>query len=108
MSERKVEVKIGENTYTIESNQGIVVRKNGALLADFADGKWEWVNPNVSVEQTDLDALVSTCKKFEELRYYSPKIVPCECGSADAYWHGPEDGLREYCCDFCWRKKNGF
>lgn len=31
------------------------------------------------------------------------KIVPCECGSSDAYWHGPEDGLREYCCDRCWR-----
>lgn len=30
------------------------------------------------------------------------RIVPCECGSTDAYFHGPEDGLREYCCDSCW------
>jgi len=28
-------------------------------------------------------------------------IVPCACGSHDAYWHGPEDGARVYCCDVC-------
>jgi hypothetical protein len=31
-----------------------------------------------------------------------PKYVPCACGSHDAYWHGPEDGLREYACVRCW------
>ena len=30
------------------------------------------------------------------------RIVPCHCGSRDAYWHGQEDGEREYCCDRCW------
>lgn len=30
------------------------------------------------------------------------RIVPCECGSTGAYWHGPEDGAREYYCDRCW------
>jgi len=38
--------------------------------------------------------------------YYSPKAVPCECGSTDAYWHGPEDGARVYCCDACWCVKD--
>lgn len=32
----------------------------------------------------------------------TPRAVPCECGSHDAHWHGPEDGAREYCCDACW------
>ncbi len=27
--------------------------------------------------------------------------VPCRCGSRDARWHGPEDGLRQYGCDKC-------
>ena len=35
--------------------------------------------------------------------YYGPKIVPCECGSREPYWHG-ENGLRVYCCDKCWAK----
>ncbi len=30
------------------------------------------------------------------------RTMPCECGSHDAYWHGPEYGLREYACDACW------
>jgi hypothetical protein len=37
--------------------------------------------------------------------YYQPRVVPCECGSRDAYWHGPEDGAREYCCDDCWKRR---
>lgn len=37
--------------------------------------------------------------------YYQQRPVPCECGSHDAYWHGPEQGLREYCCDDCWDKR---
>ncbi len=32
------------------------------------------------------------------------RTMPCECGSHDAYWHGPEYGLREYACDACWRR----
>ncbi len=32
--------------------------------------------------------------------YYGPKVVPCECGSTEAYWHGPE-GLRTYSCNRC-------
>jgi len=35
----------------------------------------------------------------------NPKYVPCECGSTEAYWHGPEHGLREYCCDPCWDRR---
>jgi hypothetical protein len=31
----------------------------------------------------------------------NPKYVPCECGSHDAYWHGPI-GKREYMCLPCW------
>ena len=34
-----------------------------------------------------------------------PSTVPCACGSHEAYWHGPEDGLREYACDACWRRR---
>lgn len=34
--------------------------------------------------------------------YYAMKIIPCPCGSHEPYWHGPEGGLREYCCDRCW------
>jgi hypothetical protein len=33
------------------------------------------------------------------------KIVPCECGSLEPYWHGPEEGRREYCCDACWDRR---
>lgn len=36
--------------------------------------------------------------------YYAQRVVPCECGSREAYWHGPEDGLREYACDPCWQR----
>jgi hypothetical protein len=36
---------------------------------------------------------------------YIQKIVPCECGSLEPYWHGPEDGAREYCCDGCWKRR---
>jgi hypothetical protein len=36
--------------------------------------------------------------------YYQQKVVPCECGSHEAYWHGPEGGVRVYCCDKCWSK----
>lgn len=36
------------------------------------------------------------------------KIVPCDCGSREPYWHGPEDGgLRVYCCDQCWKRRGG-
>lgn len=35
--------------------------------------------------------------------YYHQRVVPCECGSHEAYYHGPEDGRREYCCDKCWK-----
>lgn len=35
------------------------------------------------------------------------RIVPCECGSTNAYWHGPVDGAREYACDRCWDRKQG-
>jgi len=38
-------------------------------------------------------------------RYYQPQIVPCECGSTEPYWHGPETGRRDYCCDACWDRK---
>lgn len=30
---------------------------------------------------------------------------PCDCGNADADWHGDRNGLREYMCAKCWRKK---
>lgn len=30
-------------------------------------------------------------------------VIPCACGSREAYWHGPEDGARAYCCDPCWQ-----
>ena len=36
--------------------------------------------------------------------YYAPGIVPCQCGSREPYWHGPEHGRRDYCCDACWRR----
>jgi hypothetical protein len=41
--------------------------------------------------------------------YYAQKIIPCDCGSTEPYWHGPVDGLRDYCCDKCWKQiqKNG-
>lgn len=34
---------------------------------------------------------------------YVQKIIPCECGSTDAYWHG--DTLRFYGCLTCWKRK---
>ena len=34
--------------------------------------------------------------------YYQPLPVPCACGLREAYWHGPKDGIREYCCERCW------
>lgn len=37
---------------------------------------------------------------------YIQKIVPCECGSREAYWHGPPEGMRDYCCDACWKRRN--
>ena len=37
--------------------------------------------------------------------YAAQKVVPCPCGSPEPYWHGPEDGLREYCCDVCWARR---
>jgi hypothetical protein len=39
--------------------------------------------------------------------YYAPKIVPCECGSTDVFWHGPAHGRRIYCCDACWVRAAG-
>jgi hypothetical protein len=36
--------------------------------------------------------------------YYVPRAVPCKCGAYEAYWHGPV-GLREYCCDACWKSQ---
>lgn len=33
------------------------------------------------------------------------RIVPCECGSSEAYWHGPPEGIRVYCCNVCWVAK---
>jgi len=36
--------------------------------------------------------------------YNALKIVPCECGSTEPYWHGPEHGIRVYCCDACWHR----
>lgn len=36
--------------------------------------------------------------------YYAPKAIPCDCGSTEAYWHGPEGGLRVYCCKDCWAR----
>ena len=33
---------------------------------------------------------------------YIQKIIPCECGSPEPYWHGKEDGVRVYCCNACW------
>ncbi len=35
---------------------------------------------------------------------YVQKIIPCNCGSHEPYWHGPKDGTRVYCCDACWEK----
>lgn len=35
-------------------------------------------------------------------QYYAQRPPPCPCGSREAYWHGPEDGLREFLCDACW------
>ena len=37
--------------------------------------------------------------------YYRQRVVPCECGSTDPYWHGPATGVREYCCDACWERR---
>ncbi len=34
--------------------------------------------------------------------YAAQRLVPCECGSRESYWHGPV-GLRVYCCDACWK-----
>lgn len=39
-----------------------------------------------------------------QANYYAQKVIPCECGSREPYWHGPKDGLREYCCDACWAR----
>ncbi len=30
------------------------------------------------------------------------RIQHCDCGAADAEWHG--DTLRVWCCDACWRR----
>lgn len=34
--------------------------------------------------------------------YYAQRVIPCECGSREAYWHGTT--LRWYGCDACWVK----
>lgn len=34
--------------------------------------------------------------------YRALLIVPCPCGSREAYWHGDPEGYRVYCCDKCW------
>ena len=37
--------------------------------------------------------------------YYQQRVVPCPCGSHEAYWHtGTADdiGTRFYACDACW------
>ena len=39
--------------------------------------------------------------------YYAQRVIPCECGSRDAYWHGPEHGSRVYACDSCWERMQG-
>lgn len=38
------------------------------------------------------------------MTYAAQKIVPCECGSPEPYWHGPETGVRVYCCNRCWAR----
>lgn len=30
-----------------------------------------------------------------------PRRPKCTCG-AEADWHGPRDGRRQFCCDRCW------
>lgn len=32
-------------------------------------------------------------------------VVPCECGSREAYWHDIGTGKRVYACDPCARKE---
>ena len=51
--------------YTIEWDQGVVVRQNGNLAADFADGKWVWLNPELSIPDEDLKQLSIVCAHFE-------------------------------------------
>jgi len=36
--------------------------------------------------------------------YYAQKIIPCECGSPEPYWHGQPELMRVYCCDACWKQ----
>lgn len=33
------------------------------------------------------------------------KRPPCDCGEANACWHGPRNGHRQYMCDKCWKEK---
>ena len=35
----------------------------------------------------------------------SVAVVPCDCGSTRAYWHGTS-GLRQYCCLSCWNQRS--
>lgn len=37
---------------------------------------------------------------------YVQRVVPCTCGSRDAYWHGPKEGLREYMCSACYAARS--
>lgn len=58
-------IKINDNIYHIGDNQGIVLRQNGTLAADFLDGEWIWINPKLDIPEEDLEQLKPYCLAAE-------------------------------------------
>lgn len=57
-------IEEGKDNYAIGFEQGVVVRQNGNLAADFENGRFVWVNPKLQISKKTLDRLLSFCKKF--------------------------------------------
>lgn len=66
MEPHKVNGHLVIDNFTIEWEQGVVVRRNGSLAADFANGKWEWVNPKLGISDQELENLFQFCVEFEK------------------------------------------
>ena len=50
--------------YTLCQEQGIVLRQNGSLAADFEGGRWTWTNPNLDLPERHLEALLGPARAF--------------------------------------------
>lgn len=88
-----------------------------SIRVDHSHRDWHEVPPGWKVADTlpGYDGLRFACSacvpsapvQDPYRRALGPMEQPCDCGSPDAYWHGPEEGLRRYCCDPCWERESG-